>query len=304
MACASRSRSTRPTGPTRNGSPTTNRLADILARLLPDDVIGSISTVPGTFRPWADGRVEKIAENLVRHAAHLVALGERTGRTIGLSLEPEPRCLLETIEETAAFFETALYGERAVALLVELTGLSRGAAADALRRHLGVCYDVCHAAVEFEDPRESVELLRGRGVPISKLQLSSALKVQRVGRETAAQLRPFQEPVYLHQVVGRNGAGLHRWTDLPDALAEVDGAQGSEWRVHFHVPVFLAEMEHFSTTQDFLRDILALHRERPISGHLEVETYTWDVLPERYRGVPVATAIARELNWVKSQLTA
>ena len=82
----------------------------------------------------------------------------------------------------------------------------------------------------------------------------------------------------------------------------MDEAQGSEWRVHFHVPVFLAEMEHFSTTQDFLRDILALHRERPISGHLEVETYTWDVLPERYRGVPVATAIARELNWVKSQL--
>ncbi len=105
-------------------------------------------------------------------------------------------------------------------------------------------------------------------------------------------------------MVARNGAGLVRYLDLPEALADLDRTLGSEWRVHFHVPVFLAEMEHFSTTQDFLRDILALHREQPISQHLEAETYTWDVLPERYRGVPVSTAIARELNWVKSQLGA
>ena len=143
-----------------------------------------------------------------------------------------------------------------------------------------------------------------RGSRIPKLQLSSALKVARVTAETVAQLRPFDEPVYLHQVVARNGTAFKRYLDLPEALADVDANLGSEWRIHFHVPIFLAEMQHFSTTQDFLRQILALHLERPISDHLEVETYTWDVLPERYRGTPVAEAIARELNWVRQQLGA
>jgi hypothetical protein len=163
---------------------------------------------------------------------------------------------------------------------------------------------VCHAAVEFEDAKASIELLRSKGIPIPKLQLSAALKVDRIDREVARHLRPFDEPVYLHQVVARNGAGLTRYTDLPQALADIDRTLGSEWRVHFHVPIFLETMERFSTTQDFLREILALHRQRPISDHLEVETYTWDVLPERYRATPVAAAIARELGWVRQQLDA
>jgi hypothetical protein len=265
---------------------------------------GSISTVPATFSGWVEGRMPAIRENYVRHAAHLVKVRERTGKDIALALEPEPKCFLETLEETARYFEEELFGEKATSLMAELTGLARGAAAEALRRHIGVCYDVCHAAVEFELARERLELLRSKGIGIPKLQLSSALKVARVTAETVAQLRPFDEPVYLHQVVARNGTSFKRYLDLPEALADVDANFGSEWRIHFHVPIFLAEMQHFSTTQDFLRQILALHLEKPISDHLEVETYTWDVLPERYRGTPVAEAIARELNWVRQQLGA
>ena len=282
----------------------TNALADILAELLPTSLEGSVSTVPGTFAPWAEGRLDAITENMVRHAAYLHQIKERRGRTIALALEPEPRCFLETIAETAAYFDSGLYGDKAVVRMAELTGLTRGDAGDALRRHLGVCYDVCHAAVEFEDARGSVDLLRGKGIAIPKLQLSAALKIDRVSEETAATLAPFDEPIYLHQVVARTGNGLKRYLDLPEALADLKSTLGSEWRVHFHVPIFLDAMEHFATTQDFLRDILALHRERPISGHLEVETYTWDVLPARYRGTPVGTAIARELNWVRQRLAA
>lgn len=282
----------------------TNRLADILARLLPEGGAGSVSTVPGTFKAWAEGRIPAVTDNLVRHAAHLVGIRERAGRNIALALEPEPHCFLETIEETAAYFENDLYGSGAVRQLSQITGLSPTASEEALRRHLGVCYDVCHAAVEYEDPRGSVDLLRRKGIAIPKLQLSAALRIPRVSDATAAQLAPFDEPVYLHQVVARKDGGLTRYLDLPQALAEVRDNLSAEWRVHFHVPIFLAELQHFSTTQDFLRDILALHRERPISDHLEVETYTWDVLPERYRGIPVSAAIARELGWVKQQLAA
>jgi hypothetical protein len=286
-----------------------DRLGDLLAELLPDDpaLEGSVSTVPGTFKPLAEapGATQDIARNLIRHAAHLAGIRERTGKTIALALEPEPCCFLETIDETVRFFEQHLFNVAAVQQLMALSGLASGAAEAALRRHLGVCYDVCHAAVEFEDPAASLEALRAAGIGIPKLQLSAALRIPEVGPGTAQQLRPFDEPVYLHQVIEqRNGEALTRYLDVPNALATIDESQGAEWRVHFHVPIFLAELEHFSTTQAFLGEILALHQQAPISAHLEVETYTWDVLPERYRQVDVASAIARELAWVREQLDA
>jgi sugar phosphate isomerase/epimerase len=285
-----------------------DRLADLMVALLPDDpaLAGSISTVPGTFKPLAQapGAIEEIARNLIRHVAHLVQIERDTGRTIALALEPEPYCFLETIDETVRFFEQHLFGAAAVHQLRDLTSSARGDAEEALRRHLGVCYDVCHAAVEFEDPAGSLRALQEAGIGVPKLQLSAALRVTEVGPDTAGQLRPFDEPVYLHQVVERKGDELTRYLDLPDALARIGESIGSEWRVHFHVPIFLAELKDFSTTQAFLREILDLHRKQPISQHLEVETYTWDVLPERYRQLDVASAIARELTWVREQLDA
>jgi sugar phosphate isomerase/epimerase len=281
-------------------------LADLLVELLPEEpaLEGSISTVPGTFKPLAaePGATEDIARNLIRHAAHLVQIERATGRTIALALEPEPYCFLETIDETVRFFEEHLFGDAAVRQFVASTGLAREAAEAALRRHLGVCYDVCHAAVEFEDPLASLRALRAAGIAVPKLQLSAALRIAEVGPETADQLRPFDEPVYLHQVIERQDGRLRRHLDLPQALATIDEAKGAEWRVHFHVPIFLEELKDFSTTQAFLKEILTLHRREPISAHLEVETYTWDVLPERYRQVDVAEAIARELAWVVEQL--
>ncbi len=281
-----------------------DRMADVLAAILPDGMDGSISTVPGTFKPLASepGMVERITDHLLRHVAKLVDVERTTGKTIALALEPEPCCLLETIEETVSYFEKHLFAPDACRQLSGLTGMSSSAADIALRRHLGVCYDVCHAAVEYEDPRGSIEALRAAGIEIPKLQLSSALRIPEVTADTPETLRGFDEPVYLHQAIEKRKGGLHRHLDLPVALAALDDAIGHEWRIHFHVPIFLDELQHFSTTQDFLKEILALHKAKPISKHLEVETYTWDVLPERYRGVPVSTAIARELNWVREEL--
>jgi sugar phosphate isomerase/epimerase len=285
-----------------------DRLADLLAVLLPDEagLAGSVSTVPGTFKPLAaaPGAVEEIARNLLRHVAHLVQIERETGRTIALALEPEPYCFLETIEETVEFFEQHLLRRPALRQLTDLAGLAGGAAEGVLRPHLGVCYDVCHAAVEYEDAAGSLQALRAAGIEVPKLQLSAALRIAAIGPASADQLRPFDEPVYLHQVVERTAAGLTRYLDLPDALAGIEQRLGAEWRVHFHVPIFLAELQDFSTTQPFLREILALHREAPISSHLEVETYTWDVLPAHYRELDVASAIARELAWVVEQLAA
>jgi hypothetical protein len=285
-----------------------NRLADLLAALLPQDggLDGSVSTVPATFRPIGReaGAIDRIADNLLQHAAHLVRLAGKSGRVITLALEPEPMCYLETIEEAARFFEDHLFSSAAVRRFADLTRLDAAGAEAALRRHLGICYDVCHAAVEFESASESLARLTRAGIGIFKLQLSAALKVPRVDARTVEQLRRFDDGVYLHQVVERRPDGtLARFLDLAPAFANLDQALGNEWRVHCHVPIFMSTLPELGTTQDFLREILALHQRAPISQHLEVETYTFDVLPEELRRVDASTAVARELAWVRDALS-
>ncbi len=284
----------------------TNQLADLMAALLPSaGEVGSVSTVPGAFKPNAvtPAAVASIADRLIRHVAHLVKVERDTGRRIVLALEPEPCCLLETVNETVAFFGGHLYSKAAAARLAPLAGLAVHEAGQALRRHVGVCLDVCHAAVEFEDPATCFGALDRAGIPIAKMQVTAGLRIPRVTADAVAALRGLDEPVYLHQVVERGAGTLRRYVDIDAACASETWRNGDcEWRVHFHVPVFLEQLAEFSSTQPFVREMLALHRQQARTPHLEVETYTWSVLPERVRGIPIEEAIARELLWVRGEL--
>ena len=279
-------------------------LADLMAELAPEGEVVTLSTVPGSFAPRGEGAAEEMAHRMLRAAAHCVALAGRSGVTVALALEPEPFCFLETIEQAVDFFRDRLLSRAAARRLADLAGLSEAEASAALPRHLGLCYDVCHAAVEFEDPAASLGALREAGIPVHKLQLSAALRVPAVTPQAREALAAFDEGTYLHQVVSRGAGGLRRLPDLGPALARGSEADGEEWRVHFHVPLFLHDLGPFESTQPFLAEILALHREAPISPHLEVETYTWDVLPDALRRGPIEGAVARELGWVRERLAA
>jgi sugar phosphate isomerase/epimerase len=282
-----------------------NTLADILADILPAEIDGSVSTVPGAFKASIrrEEDVTAMVQNMIRHTAHLIDIHQRTGKVISLTLELEPCCFIETIDESVTFFQNHLFSSAAVESLSALSGLDATAAEAALRRHLGICLDLCHAAVEFEDAATAIADLRAAGINIGKMQISAGLRFAPVDDRTVELLRPFDDAVYLHQTVARNGDGaLTRYLDLPEAFAARKADQSTEWRVHFHVPIFLDDLGEFATTQNFIRDVLALHRQQPISRHLEVETYTWDVLPAEYRNVDVVSAIVRELDWVRREL--
>lgn len=281
----------------------TNDLADLMAEIAPTGEFVSLSTVPGTFKPLAVGAEAEMAENYLLSVAHLVKLQAKTGVTVALAIEPEPFCFLETIAESIAYFRDHLFSDAAAARLAELTGLSQTAAAAALPRHLGLCYDVCHAAIEYEDAAGSISALRSAGIPVHKLQLSAALRIPIVDASIREALAAYAEPTYLHQVIRRTPDGLKIHVDLPEALALGSTTDGEEWRVHFHVPIFLDHLGAFSSTRNFLEEILALHRDTPISPHLEIETYTWDVLPDAMRSPTVDQDISREIKWVLDQLT-
>lgn len=282
----------------------TRDLADVLVALLPDGAAGSISTVPGGFRPELQSpeRRQAVACGLVDAAAQLVTLEQRSGKCVALCVEPEPHCMLETTEEAVAFFEQHLWRGEAFARFERATGLRGDAAAAMQRRHLGLCLDACHAAVEFEQVDALLRAVRRAELPVHKMQLSAGLRIAEVNTQSLEALQPYIDDVYLHQVVARSGDQLERFLDLPDALASTRARTADEWRVHFHVPVFLPDLGAFGNTQPFLRELLQAHRRQPIAAHLEVETYTWGVLPPQLRQAEVADDIARELHWVLEEL--
>ena len=284
-----------------------NRVAEILAALLPAGVVGSISTVPGTFKPLADGNgVPRVmADNITRHVAKLVEIEQRTGREIVLALEAEPCCYLEVVDETIVFFREYLHTVENAAALAALTGQHLNDAAAALRRHLGVCYDVCHGALQYEEPSDAFTRLSEAGIRVAKLQLSSALRISRVGETTQTDLAAFNDGVYLHQVVQEQNGTLTRYLDLDPAFAALRaGKAGGEWRVHCHVPIFLQTAGTLESTQQTLRSALACIALGFVAPHLEIETYTWDVLPAALRQSNRADAIAREMKWVMRELQA
>lgn len=277
-----------------------DRLARILSTLLQghDGIDGTVSTVPGAFRATSRRRADAkaIARGILRHAASLREIHDRTGRTIRLALEPEPACFLESIADAVDFFDRYL--------LDDTTVREAGLDSDLVRRHVGLCLDTCHMAVEFEDPADAFRRLAAAGIRVAKVQVSSAIRVASPSDnpDALAALHRFADDVYLHQVVACHGSGCDRHTDLPEALASAQTAAADEWRVHFHVPLFLETLPPLDTTQAYVREVLALLRQNGACPYLEVETYTWDVLPEEYRTTDVSQAIARELQWVREQL--
>ncbi|HKE65261.1 MAG TPA: metabolite traffic protein EboE, partial [Micromonosporaceae bacterium] len=286
----------------------TGRVADILADISPRSVAPSIQTAPLTFRPKVRGPqdVTVLTENLLRAVAYLIDVERRTGRRVKLALEPEPFCFLETTEETVRYFETEVWSGSGIRRLMRLASVPASEAVGLVRRHLGVVFDICHQSVQYEDIAASLRLLRDSGVPIFKLQAAAALKVPDVTAEAVAGLEPFTDTIYLSQTTESRNGRLTRRLNLSDAIDawRAEPRPGLEWRTHFHVPVFLDDLGAFGTTRDGIDAALSVHAESPLSDHLEIETYTWDVLPAHLKTGDIVEYVTRELAWVRDTLLA
>jgi hypothetical protein len=234
----------------------TLRLAEILDALLPDGVDGTISTNPLSYGPWVDAAgVEACTRNVRRVSDEL------RGTRIALAIEPEADGALATVDDVIRWWPDGL-------------------------ENVTVCFDACHSAVAYEEPEEALDALDAAGIRVGKAQLSAALTVP---AEAHQELQAFADPIYLHQVTERGSD--RSWPDLPEALADDGG--GAEWRVHFHVPIFVERYGELQSTQDHLERCI----RRVRTSHLEIETYTWDVLPPELKASSV-DSIAREYEWV------
>ena len=273
----------------------TNLLFDLLAQIVPAGMDGSVSTVPVSFKGFnLDERGARTARtNLWRCVDHLEQLTRRTGRKLHLGLEPEPCCFLETTGETIAFFEQ---------LRADRPGDLR------LDEHLGINYDCCHLAVEFEAPGEALQRLRRAGIKISKIHLSNALKVHPTP-EVRAALKAFADDIYFHQTIERRpDGGITRYGDLDEALdtsATATPQYELEWRIHFHIPLHAKPTALFDTTADHLLGVLDEVKRAPsLCAHFEMETYTWEVMPAELKKRNVVDQLVGEYEWTLAALAA
>lgn len=288
----------------------TLRLIEILKCLLPDGIDGGISTSPLTYKRWMipndPGTWETIIHHLIRVAVALACAKRETGKVLHLDIEPEPDGLIENSAEAIDLFQKYLLPIGAPLLAAALS-CSINRAEEILLEHIRICYDTSHMAVEYEEMESALDRLERAGIGIGKVQIGAALKVTLPEnrdelKRLSDRLRPFSESIYLHQVIERRSKELlHRHADLSDLFPiEMNGA-AREWRIHFHLPLFMPDAESLQSTRDETAGVLRLLAQRELTSHLEIETYTWEILPPGLKR-DLMESIAEEYRWVLEQM--
>lgn len=288
----------------------TTLLFELLAELLPDNLNeGGLSTSPLSYRPWfttaakTKQATQTATVNLMEVVLELIRIKQRTGKSLHLDLEPEPDGLLDNSRDLIRFFKEEVLTTGLDWLHRELR-TTRAEAEIAIREHLTYCWDVCHVAVAYEEPKDVLQSMQAAGIRIGKLQISAALKATlHHNRTTVRQaLEPFNEPVYLHQAVLKTATDeLVSFADLAPALAALNDPRYQELRTHFHVPIYTESYGVLQSTNDSIVKTLRLWQKEHFTNHLEVETYTWDVLPDHHQ-LGLVDSIVREMKWVEKTL--
>lgn len=290
----------------------TIRLFRLLAALLPEGMQGGISTSPLSYKLWhvrCETEREAIMESSTLHilqvVEQLVRIHRGGGPLMHLDIEPEPDGMMENSNEFLRWYLDYLL-PLGVPFLQDKFNISEDEASAAIKAHVQLCYDVCHFALVYESAETVLKKLNEHGLKVGKLQISAALKAALPADLSARKpvidaFRAFNETTYLHQVIARKADGYVHYPDLPQALEDAANPAVEEWRSHFHVPVFIDSYGVLSSTRSDIEKVLELQRKQPFTQHMEVETYTWDVLPADLK-LPMDRSVSRELQWVLQQL--
>jgi len=289
----------------------TLQLTNILAELLPAEMEGSISTLPLSYKPWFKKNqisqtsvINSATLHIAQIVAEMVRIRADTGKLLHLNLEPEPDGLIENAAEVIDYFQKHLLPIGGTYLAQQLE-IPKETAEALLLDHVRVCYDTCHFAIAFENPVSVFKQFQAVGIKIGKIQISAALQVDvpedaEQRHQLKQRLLPFAESTYLHQVVTSE---FNQYSDLENALPDLANTTASQWRIHFHVPIFIHDYKLLQSTQDDIITVLELLQNNQFCNHLEIETYTWDVLPGEMK-LDLSASIQREYEWVLNKMLA
>ncbi len=230
----------------------TKDVASVLVELMPSGSEGSLSTCPLGYGRTADA--EQSWQHLTEATHFLAKLHQQTGVKLTLAIEPEPDGAFERVDTLAE------------AILAHFQDNNP---------YLGICWDLCHSAVVGESASEVLAAMRKTGVPIGKVQVSSAMRLDGPLLPPArAELERYAADPWFHQTRAHDAANAcpMAWPDLPHALSDPNAIDAIAWRVHCHVPLHLDQLSGGWQTTAWRPSV----REAVAAGitDFECETYT------------------------------
>ena len=267
----------------------THNLFEILAKLSPKHTESSVSTLPGSFKKF-HANTDLIQQHLIQTALFLEDLSQKHQKDFHLGLEPEPLGHFENTEETLDFFQQLFQSAKADKSLVS--------------QRIGVNYDTCHFAIQYDNCAQTLDAFQNESIRLSKFHISNAISLNPHDHLSLEKITEFDEPTYLHQVIAKFKNGkLQRYLDLDKVLSDPQAQLAEEWRVHFHIPLYQQPTPPLNNTSFHIRQWADYYQKHPeICSHIELETYTWEVLPSDLK-TSVENQLFHEYQWFLKLMT-
>lgn len=265
----------------------TKKLFFLISELCPNDTGGSISTLPGSFKAF-EANEERMFSLLYACAEHIDSCVQSSGKDLHLGLEPEPLGHFENTEEAILFLQRFFKW-----------ALTKPLKEKTLRRYIGINFDTCHFALEFEDCATALKRFNDEGIRISKIHLSNAIEVTPSDTLALETIKKFNEPTYLHQVMLQHSDGsVDRYEDLDHFFKDLPDFENTALaRIHFHIPLYQNPPAPLRSTATHTKAALEYLADNPSTcSHVEMETYTWGVFPSEMQK-PLVEQLVEEYLW-------
>lgn len=254
----------------------------------------SISTMPISYKGWINKKntvyiyyktaknLTKVTENIIKNKSNII-----------ISIEPEPTCLIEKSQEFINYFNNwikPLYKKYSINNKKNIKNI------------IGICYDICHFAVQFEKHEKILNNLEKENIIIGKLQISSALKInddrtKKENKQIIKNLNVFKYSSFLHQINNINKNKTKIYKDIKYSIKYLKKNIKSEWRIHFHIPIYINKYKNFRTTNNEIKNVMQNINKKNFTGHIEIETYTYKNLSIRY---DILNSIINEYKWIRT----
>jgi len=262
----------------------TKDIIRILANLLPHNIVGSISSLPGGYKyRFNQNKIEKMKKNIIDIGKYLYQIYEQTGKKIILSFEMEPDCYWENVKDFIIFYN-------------KLKEIHKN-----ITPFIGVCYDTCHQEIVTPDNHTGLDLLLENRIPIGKIQFSAALYAPNSQSRDELKSLKFLESIYLHQTISIKNNQSTRWADLIKPVEKnIDNLI-----IHFHTPIFLDKLtEHLFVKKKELIYVLGKLKSGECEcENLEIETYTYNLIQSILNEDTIEKFISKEYQWIINQLS-
>ncbi len=269
----------------------TQKIIDFLLKIQNNTNDISISTLPISFKNWMNNRNKKYiyfysSINFIKIVKKLISIK----KYIHIDIEPEPGCLIESIQEFYNFYYK---------WLKKIYMQNKNNKYSNLKKHITLCYDICHALVSYDSYQNIIKKIK-----IGKVQISSAIEI--INNDTNRisninELSFLNESNFLHQntTIDKNNKIIKKNIDI-NLLINKPIPLDTKTRIHCHMPIYLKKYNNLIITQQETKNILIDILKNLNVKHIELESYTYNMILKQKKLNSILKEYLLIIKWLKN----